>query len=236
MKLAVFYHCRISGGHSQSGLSVNTDHAKNTVREQMALLVSSGLYDASNEIYVGVNGDDADLDFVAAHVPDGTKILHHRPPAESLLPTMNFMHEWAKAHPTWLVCFFHAKGATHPGDALIANWRRCLEHHVIERWDRCVADLESGQFDAVGVHWMTREQFGPIINPEHGGTPHFGGVFWWATAKYLAGLPALPRTVTCKEDFFWPEHFCGSGPTPPRVKDYHSGWPNLHACLTSSQQ
>jgi hypothetical protein len=98
-----------------------------------------------------------------------------------------------------------------------------MENVVLHNWRRCVADMDAGA-DAVGAHWLTREKYGAIVNPEHGGTPFFGGVFYWAKASFLAQLPPLPEKFACTADWYICEHWIGMGPLP-KVVDYIPCWP-----------
>ena len=215
--LAVFFHARLSGGNA----NINPVTAYPQFLEQMNLLRSTGLYNASHELYIGLNGDDAD--FVRDIPPPGANLLEHGN-AESLLPTCHFIEKWLPKHPDWFLCFHHTKGITHPTDPLNIAWRRCMEHCVIRNWFRCVEALDSG-CDSAGAHWLTSEKYGP-----HVGTPIWGGMFFWVTAKFLMTLPKLPAGITKKDDWFLPERWIGSGAVRPKVRDFADHWPRIIAC------
>lgn len=217
MKIAVFYHARICGGNPE----INRVYGERMVSEQMRLFVDSGLYSNTNRCIIGLNGDGGE--FMRHTMPEGCSLIEHGPKAESLLPTFLVLEEWAKTHPDWYVCIWHTKGVTHPHDKLNVVWRRCMENAVIRNWHRCVNDLENG-CDSAGAHWLTREQFGPMVN-----TFFWGGAFYWVKASFLTQLPKLPTTVTCRNDWFIPENWIGMGPRP-KVHDYAPHWPGLVAC------
>jgi hypothetical protein len=178
---------------------------------------------------IGVNAssDSPDAAFVEANYPPGANRKYWGGEAESLLPTMRLMHEWTKTHPNWNVLFLHTKGVNHAGEPFYNVWRWCSQKIVLWNWRQCAADLDAG-YDAAGPHWLTREKYGPIVNPEHGGTGFFGGVIYWAKASYLAKLPPLIEKVTCTADWYWPEHFVGLG--NPKVKAYADHWPGEQPC------
>lgn len=220
MKLAVFYHARIEGGSAH----IRGDYGRMLVQAQMDLLASTGLYEASNEIVIGLNGGG--IDFMREACPPGCTILEHGANAESLLPTYLYLEEWIKSHPDWYVCLWHTKGITHPEDTLNILWRRCMERCVIENWRQCVTDLDLG-VDSAGAHWLTRDQFGPIVN-----TFFWGGAFYWAKASFLLKLPPLIREVKTRDDWFAPEMWIGTGPRPS-VRDYAPHWPSLGACAAT---
>ena len=220
-RLAIFYHARIEGG------GIRPDYGRMMLQAQMDTFAGSGLYHATNEMFIGLNGTGTDT--VREYSPPGCKIIEHGANAESLLPTYLFAEEWLKSHPDWYVCFWHTKGITHPEDPLNIVWRRCCEKHVIENWPTCVSNLDSG-FDSAGAHWLTAKEFGPQVIPAQG---FWGGAFYWATAKFLLSLPKLPAShPQCREDWFIPERWIGTGPEP-RVRDHAHHWPGLDACARS---
>jgi hypothetical protein len=233
--LAVFYHCRISGGTAKINggqTPIKPEFGQALFKEQIQAMVESGLYANAHEVFIGLNGEGRDAAFVDHNMPEGCKMLVHGERSESLLPTFHFIQDWLPGHDDWFVCFFHTKGVTHPGDAFVTNWRKIMERHVIWNWRRCVGDLESGM-DTVGAGWITPENHpawavGDTWMPKErrnkdGSLPPFwGGVFWWATAKYLIGLPKI-EVLEPKERSDWsePEWWLGRG--KPKVKDYQPG-------------
>jgi hypothetical protein len=234
MKKAFFFHTRISGGSmpmnadGQRNVSVRREDGQAQFVEQMALIVSSGLYENCHALIIGVNAavGSEDAQFVSDNAPAGATLVFHGEEAESLLPTMRLLQDWIKGHEDWAVGFAHAKSVTHRHDPMRQAWRRCLEHHVIEHWQKCVNHIERG-FDAVGCHWIQGEGFGvPKV--------FFGGVFWWSTAKFLLTLPKLKEKVEDRADWYRPEFLIGEGPRLPIVKDFHPAWPSLTGCQQSS--
>lgn len=217
---AVFYHCRLSGGRNvDTNASVPAEFARQLFKEQMDLVVSSGLYDNANEIYICLNGSSDDMVFASQNRIPGSNILWHGENAESLLPTFLFMENWVKTHPDWNVCFFHTKGVTHPGDGFIQNWRKRLENHVILNWKRCVSDLNSG-YDTVGSDWKSPEKDPIMFYPHHEtNSPYWAGVFWWANSDFMATLPPLIKKISRRHDWYAPELWIGSG-IKPRHRDY----------------
>jgi hypothetical protein len=235
MKIAVFYHARLSGGRNylnyadnKSVAIGNGDFAKNMLIEQLSLLMSSGLYAASNKIVLCINGAESDAEFLRQIAPEGCEVVWHGEGAESLIPTFLLIEQWVRDHPGWFVCFWHMKGVIHQREPFYRIWRQCMERCVIRDWDKCVADLAAG-YDTVGAHWLTREKYGPMVNPEHGGTPFWGGVFFWATSEYLSRLTPMPKQATCTADWYWPEHWIGTGGNI-KAKDYADHWPGAVPC------
>lgn len=227
MKLAFFYHCRLSGGHNvDTGLSIDLEFGRKLFRDQIERLVSTRLiFDSLG--FVGVNGRPEDAGYVREYLSGygNITVLEHGQEAQSLLPTMSFLQSWLHGHEDYAVCFFHTKGVTRPESVFYQDWRKCMEYCVIHQWRRCVADLEAG-FDSVGAHWLTNQA---TDIPTWGNGHFWGGVFWWAKASYLLRLRSLPIQIRTKGDWWEPEHWIGTGPQP-RVRDYAPHWPNPTDC------
>ena len=212
MKLAIWYHCKISGEGVPS-----EDFAVNIVAQQMYALRQSGLSAAASEFHIGVNGTDSDALTVCSLAP-GAPILHvHGPSARTEIPTQNILRAWLPGHEDWFVLYHHSKGITHPGHAAFDRWRERMELVCVWNWQNCVRELSSG-FDAAGAHWLTPEQFPGMVS-----SPFFGGTFWWATAKYLLQLPPLPPPTW--ENRYHAEGWIGTRRPYPRIMNYLPGWP-----------
>lgn len=119
------------------------------------------------------------------------------------------------------VYYAHPKGSYHPSP-FQDNWRRGMEGMLTDDWDLRVDELRT--YDAVGLHWLTPQQF----EGEGVTSPFFGGNFWWATAGYLAGLPE-PSTETRHHAEAW----IGQG--SPKVLDLCPGWPTYSAEVSFEQ-
>lgn len=221
--LAVFYHvCLAYDGDPP----VPMDHASAVMLEQMNLLRDSGLEDSASEIRVYSNGGCGNGLVAAQLAPKKAQVINNGWDAIGLNRTVNKLREWLPAHPDWFVCFFHNKGATHPDDHFNQVWRRCMDGAVIANWRACVRDLASG-YDSAGAHWLTRARYGPQVN-----TSFWGGMFFWATAQFLLTLPAIKDRPECREDWFLPEGWIGTGPREPKVMDYRPHWPGMGPCST----
>jgi len=210
--LAVFHHCRLSGGDPP----IDFNHALGIYVEQMLALKDSGLEDAADFIYCGVNGGPADFAAAACLAPERAEVVEHPATARSELSTMRALQQWLPGHENWFVLFHHLKCATRK-DEWCAKWRLRMQDAVVTNWRRCVADLEAGS-EAVGCHWLTPEQFRGLVR-----TPYFAGTFWFAKASYLITLPPLPKATW--ENRFEAEIWIGKGPRRPVVKCYREGWP-----------
>jgi hypothetical protein len=235
--IAVFFHARLSGGcNVDTGLSIDPQFGRKLFLEQWKALVADYpdcLFWTAEQIFIGVNGRHEDAEWIRNIVGPYPKavVLEHGEKAESLLPTMHFLQNWLPGHEDYAVCFFHTKGVTRPDNKFYQDWRKCMEYCVIYQWRRCVYDLNSG-FDSVGAHWL-ENQATDIPTWGHG---HFwGGVFWWAKAKYLLTLKKIPNQITPTAGWWEPEHWIGTG-TQPKVRDYAPHWPNPKDCGGIAEQ
>lgn len=126
--------------------------------------------------------------------------------------TLRPLQEWSKSHPGGRVLYCHDKGALDDSD-WNGVWRRSMTHHVVKDWQECVARLDEG-WDAAGCHWLTDLPNRP---------PFYAGNFWWATAAYIATLPALK--VVERHDC---ENWIGLG--DPNAYDLLPGFPDTSLC------
>ena len=218
MKLAIFYHCILSGG----SVPVDTEWACSIMDEQMIALRDSGLLAATEEVYIGLNGDNEDAAMAMMFAPPKAKIIIHGKDSTTEIPTLNYLRNWLSGCDADFVLYHHIKGVTHKGSALYEAWRRCMERAVVWQWRDCIEQMRAGA-DSCGAHWMTPEKFPGAVN-----SPYWGGTFWWATTAFLRMLPILPAPTW--ENRFEAENWIGRGPRRPKVVDRHFGWPSMK-CL-----
>ena len=186
MKIAVFYHCYIPG-----------DQSIELVIEQCAAMKYSGLYDAADQIIVGLSSSEEYSQYLYCFLP---KAEIHLVPPYGEAATVQIIQRWLPDHPGWGVCYHHSKSHN--------NWRRCMQGCVVENWRQCIRDLESG-CDAVGAHWIT-----PNSTQQY-----FAGNFWWSTSSYLSQLPPID-TKTVNGKSYESEVWIGKIGRRPRIVDY----------------
>ena len=186
-------------------------HWQNVLGRQLSRIKASGLYDASDTIYLGVLGMGDLTPFKEAYPK--LKILFQKP--EMALyerPTLFCLHDLCRENPTdSLILYLHTKGVTRLGSS-VTEWTKMMEYFLIDRWQDCAVALQD--FDVCGVNW----QLGPA--------PHFSGNFWWATSAYVSTLPHY-----IKEAYLDPEMWIGQN-TPnykclhySNVDHYHEAYP-----------
>lgn len=213
MKIAVWYHCVLSGKFIPSG-----DAAEQIMHEQMRALEKSGLNSAAEEVHVCVNGSDGDCLLAAVLATSKTEIHANGTKAVNELPTLAILRRWLKARTEpWAVLYHHSKGVSQPHDAYHHEHRRTMEHFCVWEWKKCVEDLEKG-YDAVGCNLVH-----PKKRPVLPGC-FFAGNFWWARSDYLAILSPIPEDGTDWRNTYErciAERWIGEySPRPSRMMDY----------------
>lgn len=211
MKIAVWYHCVLSGARIS-----DEEHALAVMYEQMAALRESGLMQSADEFHLGLNGTESEALLASSFIPCEAIVHVHGPHAQTELSTLACLHRWLQ--PGWAVLYHHIKGVQYPKNTIWHNWRRCMEMACVWNWQLCVGALQSGM-DMAGAHWMTSQKY-PMIDPSQ---RYWGGNFWWAKSDYLLTLP--PLAADEYEKRYEAEVWIGKSPREPRVRDYAPHWP-----------
>lgn len=218
--IAVFYHCLFYGTRDNKPPH-QLPMAQRIVREQMDQMNASGLTEAAQKIFVGINGgveSEALADQLLPHKAE--RIMHGLDSrAENL--TLVALEFWVATHPGWDVLYFHSKGATHDADSTYGNnvsapWRRAMMKYLVTQWSQCVKDLET--VESVGCHFMR--------GLADGSQNIWAGNFWWATSDFLATVPSIFLRDRIKvsgianvESRYEAEVWIGNGKLPT-VKEY----------------
>lgn len=172
-RLALFYHIWAPEGPHPWPLLVD---------EQLRRIFHSGLADHA-DIFCCISGPACEpvarlvslYDFasIAAKSEDGAEFEGF---------TLKHLYEAARAQKYDSIGYIHTKGLSHARTdgnprlyRAINSWRHMMELAVLDRWRDAIIRLE------------THEAAGANFRPDP--WPHFSGNFWWATAKYLSGLP-----------------------------------------------
>jgi hypothetical protein len=209
MKVVHYYHI-YCGGNWQLILN-----------QHMMAVCNYGLINVLDEIRVGIVGPPEQRKAVkevleGSMVADKVKVVVTRTNAWEQA-TLTEMYR-ASQEEEAVYLYAHTKGAANPS-LTTQLWGRSMLFFNVVAWERSMQMLE--QVDAVGCHWITKEQFPHMAdqnNPE--GYPYFGGNFWWAKSSHIKELGEPVR-----EQRYQAEHWIGKKPDT-KVFDSNPGWPS----------
>ena len=157
------------------------NHWYTIVSDQMRIMLTSGLYDASQEINIGCIGDKVQVELLRKHfINQYPKLLiqaiSDQPTAYEFL-TLKLIEEDKSDYYGF---YFHTKAVTKPSDTVQNHWRAWLNESILNNWVHHHHNISIG-FDVSSVnHCM------PPLHPEH-----FSGNFWWFNRQYINKLPTL---------------------------------------------
>ena len=180
------------------------NHFREVVKEQVELLVSSGLYAEAHTIFVACVGSAADLSAVNEilyHYPK-FKLLSHKTDLKQFeFPTLRLLKAKANQEKPFFGFYMHTKGVTFPkqperkgGD----HWRGYLNKFTIDKWKENVVNLQQGN-DLSGATWIAEGDF----------KRHFRGNFFWFNSDYVKTLPEIDSLKLT--DRFEAEFWIGMG-------------------------
>lgn len=197
------------------------------VGDQLRILKSSGLYEASENIFAGCLGSRTELNELRKILLGYPKIIityHSENHKEYEFATLKLMQQ--KAHEeteSFYGFYFHVKGVSWPVKrnprAFIGGtyWRNYMEHFNIRKWKDCVSKLDEG-FDTCGVKLLA-----PKESPAN--AQHYSGNFFWAKSEYIRTLKPI-ESLNHNDRFqaeFWQ---CSGSPNAATLcqdfVDYHA--------------
>lgn len=148
------------------------------VAGQVRILLTSGLYDACEEINIGCIGfpeDKALLEKFITNLYPKIKIKYYSvDPGEYEFPTLRLIEN---DNSPYIGFYFHTKGVTRPFEPNIINWRLWLEEAILNRWREHANRVET-YYDVSSINEMK--------SPDH-----FSGNFWWFRREYINRLPKI---------------------------------------------
>jgi hypothetical protein len=217
--IAIFYHgCFFQNATTPWPL------AKVIAWDQWNQADQSGLINAAEKIFVGVNGGKESEGAVLNCTPKKAHVVYHGLDSKNENSTIDLLHRWAKENPGYAILYFHIKGVSKPtGDAFSIAWRTGMMLDCVTNWRQCVVDLECG-FDIAASNF-----FWHMCDGSQNIVP---GNFWWAKSDFLASLPSIYERERIKtsgikalESRYESEVWIGNG-RRPNVKTYRTGkWP-----------
>lgn len=186
-----------------------TAHWYSVVAGQLRILLTSGLYDACEEINIGLIGTDQDIELFKKLFVDNYPKLKIRvtsfSPHKYEFLTLKLIEE---DNSEYVGFYFHTKAVTRPFEPIINHWREWLNESILNRWQEHFERVCNG-YDASSVNRM--------YSPDH-----FSGNFWWFNRSFINKLPkidSLDKTnrfhaeqwIMMKKGRFYAEEFCEPG-------------------------
>ena len=167
------------------------------VKEQLELLVESGLYEKSSSVFYCCYAED-EFDFYKFYnlvkkydIKQKINIISHSC-NDNEKQTLLLMQQICKNHPEAYLLYYHTKGVTtkHRNDIIqernVLSWRKLMEYFNIENWQKCIDKLSTG-CDICGV------LYGYWFSNHHEGN-YFAGNFWWTNSNYFNKLPSIENS------------------------------------------
>lgn len=168
------------------------NHYADIVKEQIDVIVNSGLYDAVEKIYCGVVGDYNELLNLNNILKEYPKFVVSEYSTNDNLyefQTLNILKMKSDAATEDFYAFYiHVKGVSFPeSENKIAfyggeAWRHFMNEYTITQWKRNVDMLDRGH-DTSGTQIRTAREW-PF---------HYSGNMWWATSNYIRTLPPIGK-------------------------------------------
>ena len=183
-------------------------------KEQLETIVSSGLYNATTQIFCSVVGAGSDV----FELPSKYKVVYQSEDMTNAeRKILEYMYASSNIHigSYWYV---HTKGVSHFGKETYNNvkdWRVMMEYFLIRKWVNCYKHLANN--DIVGTNFTKGHYFNfksgldLMFNLKVG--PHFSGNFWWTRSDYVSTHPPiLPQ-----DDYLSPEMWICGRAAPKRI-------------------
>ena len=213
MKKVIFWHTYLVNDY------------KLIVQDQITKLITSGLYENVDTIFVGISANsELEIEWfknIVSHYNKCVPIVLVDKDGEK--PTMRLLVNYIKENDCY-VLYFHTKCVSNTGYNNTL-WRWSQDYSMIYRWKECIDILDYGM-DAVGCNLRKDTHIG-----YH---PHFSGGYWWSTSKYVRTLNEAylyDKTILGGSNALTVEFFIGSNPNEKLFSIFDCGSP-IHAPST----
>lgn len=221
-KIVIFYHAYAYG-----------DKYMTMMTDQFRLLVSSGLYNACDKLFINISESPQrkPIDYKewlnnfwsfssskgSLELPEKIVVTIH-PTNNEETDTLKKLRDYCANNPNDYVLYFHTKGISKQNNNT-EDWRKYMEFFTIEKWQDCVKKLDNN-FDACGVMWnsITVGKGHPALPT--GTFPHFSGGFWWAKASHIN---SLKHDYLTGSNRYLREFWIGSNPRSKMFEFHNSG-------------
>lgn len=187
-KIAIFQHIYQYG----DWVDIYTDQVKK--------LQESGLFDAADYMFLGVNGNQS-LPFEFKKT--NKVFFDSKNQNKSEYITLKALYDFSALNRDTRILYLHTKGVrwsvnpnnkdekviTGEGHYTVKDifestqkWRKYLEYFLVHNWKKCNELL--GAYDTVGAQWNINSNVENIVYD----IPHYSGNMWWANSNYIRKL------------------------------------------------
>jgi hypothetical protein len=154
------------------------NHWYTVFTEQMRILLTSGLYDACEEISISLISSPAErylfeMYFVDCYSKIKFKVWSEQP-GNYEFPALRLIEA---DDSQYAGLYFHVKGVTRPFETVIQHWRSTLNEAILNQWQTHYQNILNG-YDVSSVNFRQ--------SPDH-----FSGNFWWFNREYIKRLPPV---------------------------------------------
>lgn len=161
-------------------------HWQEIVTEQIDTLVKSGLYDACENIYCGVLGENAEVKKLFKILDEYPKFIVSEISTNPELYEFQTIQIWKehadKSTEDYYLFYFHVKGVSYPleKNELAYHggryWRRFMDYWTLTQWRENVSELNKG-YETCGTQMRVRDW-----------PRHYSGSYFWARSEYVKVL------------------------------------------------
>jgi hypothetical protein len=169
----------------------------NIFNEQIDTLKSSGLYEKSTMIYLGILGE---INIIKMEIFNDPKFnIMYIDQRFNLyeIHTINYIKSICdNTNHDINILYIHTKGVRQAGNSNVTkSWRNMMEFFLINNYNICLNNLT--KYDTIGVNAVNLycSNINEIsINKKH--TYHYSGNFWWTKKSYIDKLEYIELDLT----------------------------------------
>lgn len=209
------------------------------VYDQLTSIVRSDLYKNADKLFCGIVGSDKEIKLALTFVSRAIRRLSQQSrcstPNKLIFKTstensfefitLQMLQDYSKKNDSRIL-YLHTKGVTSSVGSVSydfkRDWRKCMEHFVITRWQKCIKYLDN--HDVCGIlyrdprfrrrlsmcnpnkmdvlSWIKGEPIldkSYIVNKRRSSKifriSYLAGNFWWTTTAHVRKLPDLKKLI-----------------------------------------
>jgi hypothetical protein len=162
------------------------------IKEQINLILRSGLYSRVDKIYIGCLGEKSAYNrlksFISPH-PKFEIYSYDIDIKKYEFHTLKIVHEVSLENEKFYGFYIHTKGVNYPGNQGGKYWLDYMNYYNLTKWRDAVKHLDVGYY-TYGVKLLP-SSYPPAFKM------HYSGNFWWFNSDYVATLPPIDSMDKC---------------------------------------